>query len=132
VAPAASMASSRPAAAPQPSHTRIELAADAVEVALTDPAAHILVKRTGNLRTDAAFTWWTESGTAKPGQDFMNVKAHEEHFEDGKSVANLFVPVVADPTRKQPKSFYIVINDPSDGASLGKRTLTMVTIPPSE
>jgi hypothetical protein len=62
----------------------------------------------------------------------MSVKAHEERFEDGKAVANLFVPVVTDPTRKQPKSFYVVINDPSDGASLGKRTLTMVTIPPSE
>jgi hypothetical protein len=47
-------------------------------------------------------------------------------------VINLFVPVVSDPTRKQPKSFYIVINDPSDGATLGKRTLTMVTIPSSE
>ncbi len=123
---------SRSAAVAQPSHTRIELAADAVDVPLEDPAAHVLVKRTGNLRAQAGFTWWTESGTAKPGQDYMSVKAHEERFEDGKAVVNLFVPVVADPTRKQSKSFYIVINDPSDGASLGKRTLTMVTIPPSE
>jgi Calx-beta domain-containing protein len=119
-------------AAAQPSHARIELSADSVEVPLTDPAAHVLVKRTGNLHADAGFTWWTESGTAKSGQDFMSVKPHEEHFEQGKSVINLFVPVVSDPTRKQSKSFYIVINDPSDGASLGKRTLTMVTIPPSE
>ena len=125
-------AASRSTANLQPQHARIELAADAVELPLSDPAAHILVKRTGNLRSDVGFTWWTESGTAKPGQDFMSVKAHEEHFEDGKAVANLFVPVVADPTRKQPKSFYVVINDPSEGASLGKRTLTMVTIPPSE
>ena len=131
-APRAAAAQLPSAASPQPTHTRIELTADAVDVPLTDPAAHILVKRTGNLRADTGFTWWTESGTAKPGQDFMSVKAHEERFEDGKAVANLFVPVVADPTRKQPKSFYVVINDPSDGASLGKRTLTMVTIPPSE
>jgi hypothetical protein len=103
-----------------------------VDVAPTDPAAHVIVKRTGNLRADASFTWWTESGTAKPGKDFMDVKTHEEHFEAGKAAADLFVPVVADPTRKESKSFYIVINDPSDGASLGKRTLTMVTIPPSE
>jgi serine/threonine protein kinase len=119
-------------AAAQPSHARIELSADTVDVPLTDPAAHVLVKRTGNLHADVAFTWWTESGTAKPGQDFMSVKPHEEHFEEGKSVINLFVPVVSDPTRKESKSFYIVINDPSDGASLGKRTLTMVTIPSSE
>jgi hypothetical protein len=116
----------------QASHARIELTADTVEVPLSDPAAHILVKRTGNLRAPVGFTWWTESGTAKPGQDFMSVKAHEEHFEDGKGVANLFVPVVSDPTRKEARSFYIVIDEPSDGASLGKRTLTMVTIPSSE
>ena len=122
----------RSSPAAPPSHSKIELTADTVDVPLTDPAAHVIVKRTGNLHADTSFTWWTESGTAKPGQDFMGVKAHEEHFEDGKAVANLFVPVVADPTRKQPKSFYIVINDPSDGASLGKRTLTMVTIPSSE
>ncbi len=121
-----------PATVAQAAHARIELAADTVEVPLADPAARVLVRRTGNLRADAGFTWWTEPGTAKAGQDFMNVKAHEEHFEDGKAVANLFVPVVADPTRREPKSFYIVINDPSDGASLGKRTLTMVTIPASE
>jgi serine/threonine protein kinase len=111
-------------------HTRLELTADSVEVAPTDPAAHVVVRRSGNLRSDAGFTWWTESGTAKPGRDFMEVKPHQEHFEAGKATANLFVPVVADPTRKQTKSFYIVINDPTDGASLGKRTLTMVTIPP--
>jgi serine/threonine protein kinase len=118
--------------AAQPPRTRIELSADTLDVPPTDPAAHILVRRTGNLRGDAGFTWWTESGTAKPGQDFVGVKPHEEHFEDGKAVVNLFVPVVADPARKQPKSFYIVINDPSDGASLGKRTLTIVTIPPPD
>jgi serine/threonine protein kinase len=122
----------RSSAAAQPPRTRIELTADSVDVAPTDPAAHVIVKRTGNLRADASFTWWTESGTAKPGKDFMDVKTHEEHFEAGKAAADLFVPVVADPTRKESKSFYIVINDPSDGASLGKRTLTMVTIPPSE
>jgi hypothetical protein len=117
----------------QASHTRIELAADGVDVPLSVPAAHVIVRRSGNLHADAGFTWWTESGTAKPGQDFMGVKPHEEHFEDGKAVASLLVPVVADPTRKEPKSFYVVINDPSGvGASLGKRTLTMVTIPASE
>lgn len=131
-AAAAAVAAPASMAAGQPSHARIELSSDTVEVPLTDPAARVLVKRTGNLHADVAFTWWTESGTAKPGQDFMSVKPHEEHFEDGKAAINLFVPVVSDPTRKQPKSFYIVINDPSDGASLGKRTLTMVTIPPSE
>jgi serine/threonine protein kinase len=129
---ASTVASPRTPAAAPPSHARIELTADTVEVPLSDPAAHVLVKRTGNLHDDTSFTWWTESGTAKPGQDFATVKAHQEHFEDGKALINLFVPVVSDPTRKEPRSFYVVINDPSEQATLGKRTLTMVTILPSE
>jgi serine/threonine protein kinase len=114
------------------SRPRIELAADTIEVPLTDPAARIVVRRTGSTRGEVSFLWWTEAGTAKPGQDFMLVAPREERIEDGKTSANLFVPVVADATRRRSKSFYVVINNPSAEASLGKRTLTMVTIPASD
>jgi serine/threonine protein kinase len=113
-------------------HSRVELAADTIDVPLTDPAARVIVRRRGSLQGDATFTWWTESGTAKPGQDFMAVSPHQEVIEDGKSSVSLFIPVVGDPTRQQPKSFYVVINDPGAGVTLGARTLTMVTIPPSQ
>lgn len=113
-------------------HSRIELAADTIEVPITDPAARVVVRRRGSTHGDATFTWWTESGTAKPGQDFMAVAPHQEVIEDGKSAVSLFIPVVSDATRQQPKSFYVVINDPGPGVSLGARTLTMVTIPPSQ
>jgi serine/threonine protein kinase len=112
--------------------SRIELAADTIDVPLTDPAARIIVRRRGSLQGDATFTWWTESGTAKPGQDFMAVSPHQEVIEDGKNSVSLFIPVVGDATRQQPKSFYVVINDPGAGVTLGARTLTMVTIPPSQ
>ena len=112
--------------------SRIELAADTIEVPLTDPAARIIVRRQGSLHGNATFTWWTESGTAKPGQDFMAVSPHQEVIEDGKNSVSLFIPVVGDATRRQPKSFYVVINDPGPGVTLGARTLTMVTIPPSQ
>ncbi len=39
-------------------------------VAPNEPAALIDVRRRGNLRGDVTFTWWTESGTAKPGEDY--------------------------------------------------------------
>ena len=110
----------------------IELAADTIEVPLADPAARIVVRRTGSTRGEVSFSWWTEAGTAKPGQDFMLVAPREERIEDGKSSASLFVPIVADATRRRSKSFYVVINNPSAEASLGKRTLTMVTIPASD
>jgi hypothetical protein len=91
-----------------------------------------MVRRKGSLHGEVQFTWWTESGTAKPGTDFMAVAPHQEVIEDGKNSVSLFIPVVGDSTRQQPKSFYVVINDPSAGTALGARTLTMVTIPPAE
>ena len=112
--------------------SRVELAADTIDVPLTDPAARIVVRRRGSLQGNATFTWWTESGTAKPGQDFVAVSPRQEVIEDGKSSVSLFIPVVGDATRQQPKSFYVVINDPGAGVTLGARTLTMVTIPPSQ
>ena len=112
--------------------SRIELAADTIDVPLTDPAARIIVRRRGSLQGNATFTWWTESGTAKPGQDFIAVMPHEEVIEEGKNAVSLFIPVVGDAKRQQPKSFYVVINDPGPGVTLGARTLTMVTIPPSQ
>jgi predicted Ser/Thr protein kinase len=131
---APSVAAASPAHAPSgpAPRTRIELAADTIEVPLTDPAARVVVKRTGNLHGEVSFSWWTESGTAKPGQDFVPVSPREEHIEDGKGALNLFIPVVGDATRRQAKSFYVVINEPSPGVSLGSRTLAMVTIPASE
>jgi serine/threonine protein kinase len=112
--------------------SRIDLAADSISVAPADPAARIVVHRSGNLHGDATFSWWTESGTAKPGHDFVPVAPHEEHIGDGKSALTLYVPVVVDSRRRQPKSFYVVIGSPSAGASLGAHTLAMVTIAPTD
>jgi serine/threonine protein kinase len=108
---------------------RLELASDAVEVMPGEPTAHFVVRRSRNLKGDASFIWWTESGTAKAGRDFEAVKAHVERVDSGQSAVSLMVPVLVDPTRREPRSFYVVIDQPSDNATLGSRTLTMVTIP---
>jgi len=112
--------------------SRIELAADTVEVPPGDPAARVLVRRSGSVHGNANFSWWTESGTAKPGRDFTTVAPHQERIDDGKAAVSLFIPVIADATRRQARSFYVVISDPGDGATLGARTLTMVTLPAAE
>jgi hypothetical protein len=39
------------------------------------------------------------------------------------------IPVVQSPVSGPSRSFYVVIDDPSDNATLGPRTLTMITIP---
>ncbi len=121
-----------PASALRVQRSRIELSAAAVEVPPGESTARVVVRRSGNVQGGASFYWWTESGTAKPGQDFMPVARHEESMGSGKGAVNLLITLVSDSTRRQPKSFYVVIGDPSDGASLGARTVTIVTIPPAQ
>jgi serine/threonine protein kinase len=119
---------------PPPTHPnagpiRVELAADTVDVQSGDITAHVIVSRRGNLHGDASFTWWTESGTAKPGQDFSAVTPRTEYFPDGSGSISLSISVSGAP-RTQPKSFYVVIDRTDSGAALGARTLTMVTLQP--
>jgi serine/threonine protein kinase len=111
---------------------RIEMAADELEVTPMNPVAAVIVRRRESYRDNVSFTWWTESGTAKPGRDFVPVSARTEYLMSGEHEAQLLVPVVTDPRRHDSRSFYVVIDQPSDGAKLGSRTLTMVTIPPSD
>jgi hypothetical protein len=121
----------RVAAAPPAGPARIEMAADTIDLPTGERTAHVIVRRKGNPRADSRFTWWTESGTAKPGVDFTAVAPHGEAFADGGGTLTLNVPV-SDLPRSQPKSFYVVIGPAETGASLGPRTLTMVTILPPE
>jgi serine/threonine protein kinase len=111
---------------------QIELAVDNVEVAAGEAMARITVRRSRTFRDEVSFKWWTESGTAKPGQDFVPVKTQVEYIENGKNSANLVVPLVMDPARRTARNFYVVIDEASDNATLGSRTLTMVTIPGTE
>jgi hypothetical protein len=107
------------------------LAADTVDVQAPDTTATIVVNRKGNLHGDAPFTWWTESGTAKPGQDFTPIMPREGQIESGSASISLSIPVSGAP-RTKPKSFYVVIDRTDSGPALAGRTLTMVTLQPPD
>jgi len=110
---------------------RIEMVSDTLDVLPTDTAVHVTVRRKGSLRGAASFTWWTESGTAKPGTDFSPVLPHVQQMQDGESSAVLTVPLL--PTlRAQPKGFYVGIESSDGGAQIGARNLTQVTLPPTD
>jgi hypothetical protein len=109
--------------------SRIEMAAATVDVQPGETIVNVVVHRKGNSHGDTSFTWWTESGTAKPGRDFAAAVPRVEHFEDASRSVILNIPVSATP-RAQPKSFYVVIDRTETGASLGERNLTMVTLQP--
>src|SRR6266404_1143767 len=76
---------------------RVEMVSDTVDVAPSDQAARITVRRRGNVHGDASFTWWTESGTAKPGRDFYPVIPSVEHISDGRDSVTLNVPILSTP-----------------------------------
>lgn len=127
--PAAPRSSTVEAARTYAGPIRVEMAADTVDVQPGDTVARVVVRRRGNPRGDASFTWWTESGTAKPERDFAPVMPRAEHIEDGSGSVILNIPV-SDRPRTDQKSFYVVIDRTDSGAALGARTLTMVTLQP--
>jgi hypothetical protein len=129
-APASTDASSAHAAA-YAGPIRVEMAADTVDVQAAETTANVIVRRKGNLHGAVDFTWWTESGTAKPGKDFTPVIPHVEHFEDGSGSVTLSIPVSSAP-RTQARSFYVVIDRTDTGPALGARNLTMVTLQPPD
>jgi len=111
---------------------RVEMAADTADVEPSDREARVTVRRRGNVHGDASFRWWTESGTARPGRDFAPVVPSLEHIPDGRDSLSLIIPILSTPHGKS-KSFYVVIDrTESGGAALGGRTLTMVTIQPTD
>jgi serine/threonine protein kinase len=136
-APVRASAAASAGVAPVPAHgvnagpTHIELASDTVDVQAPDTTAIVVVHRKGNLHGDADFTWWTESGTAKPGQDFAAVTPRLGRIGDGEASVSLTVPVSGAP-RTKPKSFYVVIDRTDSGPALGARTLSMVTLQPPD
>jgi serine/threonine protein kinase len=111
--------------------SKIETAADTVEVPAGQPSAQVTVHRKGNLHGETSFTWWTESGTAKPGADFSAVVPQLAYFADGKATVSLSIPLSIAP-HAQAKSFYVVIDHAEGGAPLGARNLTMVTLLPND
>lgn len=129
--PATSSAEKSASAAVVSGAVRIEMMADTVDVLANERSAHVTVRRRGNPHGAASFIWWTESGTAKPGVDFVPVMPHTEAIADGSNGVVLDISVTSG-SRRVAKSFYVVIDRVESGAALGTRTLTMVTIQPPD
>jgi hypothetical protein len=58
------------------------------------------------------------------------VLPHVAHMQDGEASTVLTVPLVQT-LRAQSKSFYVGIESSDGGAQLGARTLTQITLPPT-
>jgi len=128
-AKSAATASASPPASVSAGPSKIEMVTDTIDVPAAESLALVSVRRKGSLRGETTFTWWTESGTAKPGIDFLPVVPQLASIGDGKSDISLNIPLSKAP-RTVSKSFYVVIDKSEGGAALGARTLTMITLLP--
>ena len=108
---------------------RIELAANMVRVASNEPFARVVVRRSGGSRGVVSFRWRTAPGTARRGADFNAAAARTAYIAAGRRTKSLFIPIVTDPGRRQPATFYVIIDSASPGATIGRRTIAMITIP---
>ncbi len=124
---AAVIAPTPPVATPSP--PTIELAADHYAVPPGDSAARILVRRSGDLRGELDFMWWTENGSAVADTDYVAWGHRTGTIAAGRSSVTLLVPIINDSTRTSPRRFQVVIGPASEGARLGTITRATVQLP---
>jgi serine/threonine protein kinase len=115
---------------PAPRRPSIDLASTFAWVETTEPVARIWVMRSGNLDREVTFRWWTETGTAQVDRDFRAIEPRFGVIPEGARGVELLVPLMPDPDRREPRTFYVKIDEPGPGADLGKRTLMQVAIVP--
>jgi hypothetical protein len=118
--------------APVRSRAIIDLPSATQSTAGDEPVAKIWVRRKGGLTGAVTFLWWTESGSAQVDQDFREITPRTATIEDGASGVELLVPLVPNHLRQRPRTFYVKIDEPGSGATLGDRTLIQVSIVPPE
>jgi hypothetical protein len=94
-------------------------------------SAEIEVQRTGGAGGNVSFRWWTQGSGARPGRDFVSVSSKIARVPDGVGTLRLRVPILRNPSRKHTELFYVAIDKPGGGASLGSiRRATIFIVPP--
>jgi hypothetical protein len=115
---------------PLAARPRLDLPTRVARVEGDLPVARIWVRRQGTLRGDVSFLWWTESGTAQVDKDFREITPRTAVVLDGERGVELLVPVMPNASREQERTFYVRIDNPGPGASIGSRNLMQVAIVP--
>jgi Protein kinase domain/Calx-beta domain len=97
---------------------RIAFAASSYQVAGSEPAARIVVRRRGNTDGDVSFTWWTEGASAQPDVDYASLGRRVETIASGTDKITVYVPIISNPQRSGTSQFYVALRD-SDSARSG-------------
>jgi hypothetical protein len=98
----------------------ISLSAERYVVSPGQGRAEIEVHRTGGVKGDVSFVWWTQRSLgARPARDYVSRTPTTALLLDGVDTLHLSVPILANPSRKHTELFYVEIGQPGGGASLG-------------
>jgi hypothetical protein len=126
-APAPSPIPDPPARGPQ----LLSLSSDQYIVYPNQKMAEISVQRTLEDAGDASFIWWTKASGAKADEDYIAGQPKLAQMPDGVAAVKLYVPIIANPSRRHIEMFYVLIGKPPGGADLGPIRRAAVFIMPS-
>jgi serine/threonine protein kinase len=108
--------------------SRLEFSAPSYVVPGTEPAARIVVRRTGSTEGDVNFVWWTEEASAKADVDYASLGRRIERIPSGSDRITVYVPIISMPLRHEITQFYVSLGDPGSLHSNGTGTRSLVTI----
>jgi tRNA A-37 threonylcarbamoyl transferase component Bud32 len=94
--------------------------------------AEIRVRRASQQHAgDAAFVWWTEAASAKPGIDYVQQGKVTQLIPRGKNSTTFFIKLLPTASRSQDQVFYIAIAEAGSGAPSRRIERTAVWLPPT-
>jgi serine/threonine protein kinase len=116
------------APAAEASSPRVQFAASSYEVAGSEPAARIVVRRLGSLDGNVSFTWWTEGASAQPDVDYASLGRRVERIASGADKITVYVPIISNPQRARPSQFYVALGDSVSARTGAPNARATVTI----
>jgi hypothetical protein len=121
--------SNRPPKLPTAFPNPIVVSATNYKVRPGENFAEIRVHRSSRLDDDAAFIWWTEAASAKPGIDYVHQGKVTRSIPKGKRSTSFFIKLVPNASRAQSEVFYIAIAEVGRGSSLGQIAHAAIWLP---
>jgi len=116
-------------AADPPGNTpHLEFSAPSYVVPGTEPAARIVIRRSGSTEGDLSFVWWTEEGSARADVDYASLGRRIERIPSGSDKITVYVPIISTPLRHEVTQFYVALGEPGSLHNSGRGTRSVVTI----
>lgn len=94
----------------------------------SDTVVRLRVRREAGSDGEVEFRWRSIGESATPGEDFAAFDGAIERLRAGQESAVLYIPVMNDALPENTELFYVEIDAPRGGASLGPITRATVII----